>query len=73
MKRTVTKSTVKRTPIVTPTKAIQPEVSKAPPPVKRTASPKAPNSMSLDDLFGAPAGDNKPMRLRSNRRKPKKK
>jgi len=38
-------------------------------PVRRTAAPKDPNSLSLDDLFGVP-GD-KPMRLRSNRKKKK--
>ena len=43
------------------------------PEIKRTASPKAPNSMSLDDLFGFSGGDNKPIRLRSNRSRPKKK
>ena len=72
MKRTVSKPTVTKTPLApTPNQPVQ----KAPEPpkeIKRTAAPKAPNSMSLDDLFGAGGGDSKPIRLRSNRKKPKK-
>lgn len=37
--------------------------------VKRTAAPKTSASMGLDDLFGIPTGDTKPLRLRPNRKK----
>ena len=71
MKRTITRNNALReTPIANPKQenVVQP-VEKEAAPVQRTAAPKAPNAMSLDDLFGIPATNDKPIRLRSNRKK----
>ncbi|MEC7984121.1 MAG: hypothetical protein VX278_03085 [Myxococcota bacterium] len=71
MKRTITRNnTLRETPIAnsTPENVAKP-VEKKSEPVRRTAAPKSPNAMSLDDLFGIPAANDKPIRLRSNRKK----
>jgi hypothetical protein len=71
LQRTNTTSTFKRVSLPNPeneTQASQPEESKNKE-VQRTAAPKAPTSMGLDDLFGIPSGDTKRLRLRPNRKK----
>ena len=70
MKRTVTRSsTLREVPIVKENQPAPPPVETKPEPVRRTAAPKSPNAMSLDDLFGIPSPTDKPIRLRSNRKK----
>ena len=71
LQRTNTTSTFKRVDLPQPEVAKKEDRPNDQPKqeVKRTSAPKAPNSMGLDDLFGIPSGDVKPMRLRPNRKK----
>ena len=71
LQRTNTTSTFKRVDIPPPEEAKNKEKpkEKAKEEVRRTAAPKGPSSMGLDDLFGIPTGDTKPLRLRPNRKK----
>ena len=71
LQRTNTTSTFKRVDIPPPEEAKNKEKpkEKEKEEVRRTAAPKGPSSMGLDDLFGIPTGDTKPLRLRPNRKK----
>ncbi|MAA80586.1 MAG: hypothetical protein CL916_15125 [Deltaproteobacteria bacterium] len=71
LQRTNTTSTFKRVDLPQPEQAKKEETpkEKSKQEVKRTSAPKTSNSMGLDDLFGIPSGDVKPMRLRPNRKK----
>ena len=81
MQRTDTTSTFKKVPLPQPKPEIAQETTMNVSPVvgaqpnvepkkeiTRTAAPKAPTSLGLDDLFGVPAGDNKPLRLRPKKK-----
>ena len=71
MRRTITSSSTLREVPIAKSEAtpVAPPPEKKKEAVKRTAAPKAPNSMSLDDLFGISSPNDKPIRLRSNHKK----